>query len=103
VSDQVTIAYLADVYVLEPYRGMGLGVELVKEAVDNGPHAALRWWLVTADAHGLYAKLGFANPDSRYLTRPPKYATVITMQKDTHVRASKQTPADEAIDSDRHS
>jgi GNAT superfamily N-acetyltransferase len=102
VSDELTIAYLADVYVLEPYRGMGLGVELVKEAVENGPHADLRWWLATADAHGLYAKFGFANPDSRYLTRPPNYPRLNLMQKDTHGRASNQTPADEAIDSDRH-
>jgi hypothetical protein len=86
----------------EPYRGMGLGVERVKEAVENGPHADLRWWLVTADAHGLYAQFGFANPDSRYLTRPPNYPGLNTMQKDTHGRASNQTPADEAIDSDRH-
>ena len=31
--------YLADVYVLEAYRGHGLGVELVREMVEAGPLA----------------------------------------------------------------
>ena len=35
--------YLADVYVLEDYRGRGLGVELVREMVDNGPLAGKHW------------------------------------------------------------
>jgi GNAT superfamily N-acetyltransferase len=65
------IAYLADVYVLAPYRGRGLGVELVRAAVDEGPHRDLRWMLHTRDAHGLYEKFGFGAPDERYLERPP--------------------------------
>ena len=42
-SDDTTYAWLFDVYVLPEYRGRGLGVELVREAVENGPqaHAAL--------------------------------------------------------------
>lgn len=67
VSDHHTIAYLADVYVHAGHRGHGLGVELVREAVDNGPLRALRWLLFTADAHGLYRKLGFEEP-------PPNWA-----------------------------
>ncbi len=58
-SDEAIVAYLADVYVLEPYRGRGLGLELVRELVDNGPHAQLTWLLHTDGADGLYAKLGF--------------------------------------------
>ena len=38
-SDDTTYAWLFDVYVLPEYRGRGLGVELVREAVENGPHA----------------------------------------------------------------
>src|SRR5438132_5800884 len=38
-SDGVALAYLADVYVLAGHRGRGLGVELVREMVDNGPLA----------------------------------------------------------------
>ena len=65
------VAYLADVYVLEGHRGRGLGVELVRFAVDEGPLRRVRWMLHTKDARGLYEKLGFAPPDGRYLERPP--------------------------------
>jgi ribosomal protein S18 acetylase RimI-like enzyme len=60
VSDGVTVGYLADVYVLERYRGRGLGLELVRETIDGGPGWPVRWLLHTADAQGLYSKLGFA-------------------------------------------
>jgi len=69
-SDGVHIASLCDVYVLTKYRGRGLGIELVREAVDNGPHRDLRWWLGTNDAHGLYERFGFEAPGSQYMTRP---------------------------------
>jgi ribosomal protein S18 acetylase RimI-like enzyme len=36
ISDGVHVSHLCDVYVLSEYRGRGLGVELVREAVDNG-------------------------------------------------------------------
>jgi GNAT superfamily N-acetyltransferase len=61
VSDGTTVAYLADVYVLRPYRGRGLGLELVREIVDGGSRAEVRWLLHTADAQALYAKLGFSD------------------------------------------
>ena len=69
VSDGIAIAYLADVYVLEGYRRHGAGVELVRETVENGPHRDLRWWLATADAHGLYERFGFGRPGERYMVR----------------------------------
>jgi GNAT superfamily N-acetyltransferase len=69
VSDGVHMAYLADVYVLSEYRGNGLGVELVREAVENGPHRNLGWTLATADAHGLYERFGFEPPDARWMAR----------------------------------
>jgi GNAT superfamily N-acetyltransferase len=65
------VAYLADVYVLAGFRGRGLGVELVRSAVEEGPHAELRWMLHTRDGHGLYERFGFGPPDERYLERPP--------------------------------
>jgi GNAT superfamily N-acetyltransferase len=68
-SDLHTTSYLADVYVLEEHRGRGLGVELVRFSVDEGPLAKTRWYLHTADAHGLYRKLGFAEPGPRALER----------------------------------
>ena len=69
-SDGARFAWLADVYVLEEYRGRGFGVELVREAVDNGPHADLEWYLKTKDAQGLYGRFGFAPPgDDRLMIR----------------------------------
>ena len=61
VSDRATYAYLADVYVLEAHRGRGLGVWLV-ECVRAHPElqGLRRWALLTDDAHGLYARFGFA-------------------------------------------
>ena len=70
VSDGVSFAYLADVYVLPEYRGRGLGVELVREMVENGPFARQAWILHTEDAHALYAKLGFAPGGRKLLERP---------------------------------
>jgi GNAT superfamily N-acetyltransferase len=59
------------VYVLAEHRGRGLGVELVRFAVEEGPHADLRWMLHTRDGHELYERFGFGPPDERYLERPP--------------------------------
>ena len=62
------LVYLADVFVLAEHRGHGRGVELVRFTVDEGPYAARRWILHTADAHGLYERFGFA-PGERLLER----------------------------------
>jgi GNAT superfamily N-acetyltransferase len=70
VSDGVSFAYLADVFVVPGARGSGLGKELVATMIDRGPGAGFRWTLHTADAHGLYRKYGFAEPDETYLERP---------------------------------
>jgi GNAT superfamily N-acetyltransferase len=63
--------YLADVYVLEECRGHGLGVQLVREMVDNGPYAGDKWLLHTSDAHELYRKFGFGLPGERAMERWP--------------------------------
>jgi GNAT superfamily N-acetyltransferase len=70
LSDGHVQSYLADVYVLDDHRGHGLGVELVRFSVDEGPLAGTKWLLHTADAHGLYRKLGFVEPGSALLERP---------------------------------
>ena len=68
-SDGVSIAYLADVYVLPEYRGRGLGEELVREMVEHGELAHVRWILHTEDAHDLYRKFGFEEPSYKVLER----------------------------------
>lgn len=72
VSDGVALAYLADVFVLPAHRGKGLGRALVTAMIEEGPGADFRWMLHTADAHGLYARYGFAAPDHTYLERPAR-------------------------------
>jgi GNAT superfamily N-acetyltransferase len=68
-SDGHVQSYLADVYVLEEHRGRGLGVELVRFSVDEGPLAGTKWYLHTRDAHDLYRKFGFVEPSERALER----------------------------------
>jgi GNAT superfamily N-acetyltransferase len=62
VTDYATFAYLADVFVLEPHRGQGLG-RWMMEVVFSHPElqGLRRWMLATRDAHALYRKCGFAD------------------------------------------
>ena len=68
-TDGVSLVYLADVYLLPEYRGQGLGLRLVREMVERGPYAELRWILHTRDAHGLYRKIGFGEPSERVMEK----------------------------------
>ena len=70
-SDGVALAYLADVYILPEHQGRGLGVELVREMVENGPLTEVKWILHTRDAHDLYRRFGFGEPSERVLERRP--------------------------------
>ena len=69
-TDGVSFVYLADVYLVPEYRGRGLGEELVREMIDNGPYAGLRWLLHTTDMHPLYRKFGFGDPSFKVMERP---------------------------------
>jgi GNAT superfamily N-acetyltransferase len=71
VSDDVTFAYLADVFVLPEHRGDGRGVALVEEMVVHGPLAGVRWFLRTADAHALYERFGFGPATPETMERAP--------------------------------
>ena len=72
ISDGISLAYLADVFVVPEHRGQGLGVALIDFMIEKGPGAHFRWMLHTGDAHGLYAKAGFRAPDSTFLERPAR-------------------------------
>jgi len=64
VTDYTTIAYLADVFVLNEHRGRGLAKRLVQSIIDYPDLQGLRRWiLVTKDAHTLYEQFGFDCPD----------------------------------------
>jgi GNAT superfamily N-acetyltransferase len=70
VTDRATYAYIGDVFIIDSHRGRGLGKKLMNAIMQHPELQHLRRWsLVTADAHGLYAQLGFtplANPQ-RYM------------------------------------
>ena len=66
------LLYLADVYVLPEYRGRGLGLELVREMLERGPHADAKWLLHTEDAHQLYRRFRFEEPGPKLMERPTR-------------------------------
>jgi GNAT superfamily N-acetyltransferase len=61
VTDYATFAWLADVFIVEGYRGQGLGVWLI-EVITSHPRLQgfRRWILATRDAHELYRQFGFS-------------------------------------------
>ena len=69
ITDHAIFAWLADVWVDESARGYRIGHGLVQWFLDHPDFAGIRRFaLVTADAHGLYADMGFAP-----LVRPDRY------------------------------
>jgi GNAT superfamily N-acetyltransferase len=65
ITDRATFAYLADVFILEPYRGRGYGKVLVQAIMEHPDLQGLRQMLLfTRDAHSLYAPFGFLIPDN---------------------------------------
>ena len=60
VTDKATFAYLGDVFVLDEFRGEGLGKWLMETVISHAEIQGLRRWvLATRDAHGLYEQFGF--------------------------------------------
>lgn len=61
ITDYATFAYIADVFVLETYRGQGLSKWLMEVIISHPELQGFRRWvLATKDAHELYRKFGFA-------------------------------------------
>jgi GNAT superfamily N-acetyltransferase len=64
VTDRAAIAYLGDVFVLEPHRGRGIGKWLVAGVLEHPDLQSIRTFLLgTADAHSLYERFGFERQD----------------------------------------
>lgn len=60
ITDKATFAYLADVFIIEEYRGRGLSKWLMSVIMSHPDLQNLRRMiLVTKDAHGLYKQFGF--------------------------------------------
>ena len=67
ITDHATFAYISDVFILESYRGHGLGNWLIATVLSHPALGGLRrCMLATADAHEVYRAHGFtrlASPD----------------------------------------
>ena len=60
ITDNATFAYLADVFIIEEYRGRGLSKWLMEVIMSHPDLKGLRRMiLATKDAHELYKKFGF--------------------------------------------
>ncbi len=60
-TDYALFGWLMDVFILEEYRGQGLGKQLIEYVVDHPVVKKLRRvGLATSDAHGLYRQFGFS-------------------------------------------
>lgn len=60
ITDYATFAWLADVFVLEEFRGRGLAKWFMGVIVSHPELKDLRRWvLATKDAHELYRRFGF--------------------------------------------
>ena len=60
ITDKATFAYLADVFIIEEFRGRGLSKWLMEIIMSHPDLQGLRRMiLVTKDAHGLYKQFGF--------------------------------------------
>lgn len=60
VSDFATFAWLADVFIRQEYRGLGLSKWLMETIIAHPDLQGLRRFLLaTRDAHGLYRQFGF--------------------------------------------
>ena len=77
ISDMATFAYLGDVFILDEFRGRGLGKMLMKAILEYPELQGLRRWiLATRDAHGLYEQFGFSalKFPERWMELPAKNA-----------------------------
>ena len=73
ITDRATFAWLCDVYVDPSVRGKSVGSALVATVRDEmRQYGVRRVLLATHDAHGVYAKLGFAQ-----LERPEDWMALI--------------------------
>lgn len=82
ITDRATYAYRCDVYLLEEYRGQGLGRWLMETVMAHPDLQGLRRFsLVTRNAHGLYAPY------------PPNGTGMnVTMNTSTHSQPSTRRP-----------
>lgn len=72
VTDNATVFYLCDVFVLEKYKGQGIGKKLIEIIINLEEYEWMTGILGTADAHGLYEQFGFERDSERFMRRLPQ-------------------------------
>ena len=81
-----TSALLKDVFILESYRGQGLGKYLVQYILEYPQlRDVSKWMLETQDAHGFYRRYGFQN-----LTETDRIMMRFNSRGDENLRNSKK-------------
>jgi GNAT superfamily N-acetyltransferase len=69
ITDYATLAWIADVFIIDEFRGQGLSKWLMEVIITHPELQGFRRWiLATKDAHGLYQKFGFTE-----LKRPERW------------------------------
>lgn len=73
ITDRATFAYLADLFILEAHRDIGLSKRLMQRIRAHPDLQGLRrFMLATRDAHGLYHRFGF-----RELAHPARLMEIL--------------------------
>jgi GNAT superfamily N-acetyltransferase len=84
ITDYASFAWIDDVWVDEGSRGRGVAQAMVSFFIEHADFATVRRFaLVTADAHGVYAKVGFQPP-----VRPARWMERLEPEFEARVRAS---------------
>jgi len=75
VSDQIAIAYVADVFVDPEYRRMRIAAKML-DALHTHPDLSRvkRWMLATRDMQPLYRQHGYQDLDDKIMMRLDEYA-----------------------------
>jgi GNAT superfamily N-acetyltransferase len=97
VTDYATFAWLADVFVLEEFRGRGLSKWLLEVVCAHPELQGLRRWLLaTKDAHGLYRRYGFtplADPELWMERFEPQAQATTETQREGATTETRLEPA----------
>jgi N-acetylglutamate synthase-like GNAT family acetyltransferase len=87
ITDQATFAYLADVFVLANYRGIGLSKWLMEYILQYPSLQTIRrFMLATQDAHGLYQQFGF-----KALEKPERLMQILSFTNYAELLAATNT------------
>ncbi len=73
VTDYSVFAWIMDVFIIDDYKGRGIGKQLMDSMMSHSELRNLqRWGLATSDAHGLYEKYGFG-----LIKNPGKFMEIV--------------------------